>query len=201
MSRIGLIDLACKIEGFLTPQACDNLINFYEENSDKAGVECSTNTLTRQTEVSSFTCVTPDEGSIEDTSCKEIFTRCVDEWLKYLEQFNVVDTPELFALCSKVYSYRVLKYDVGQSIHPHTDVADHGYGALLRASCTVNLSDHSEYTGGEFNLLNDRYSIKLSKGDVLIFPASSFWVHSVSPVTSGVRYSLNGFLGPETTDD
>ena len=175
--------------------------NETEENAEKAGMECSTNTLTRQTEFSSFTSVTPEIGSLEDTSCKEIFTRCVNEWLTYLEKLNIVDTPELLSLCSKVHYYRVLKYDVGQSIHPHTDVANHGYGALLRASCTVNLSDKSEYTGGDFNLLNDRYKIQLSKGDVLIFPASSFWVHSVDPVTSGVRYSLNGFLGPEATVD
>ena len=197
VSGIGLIDLACKIEGFLSPQACKNLIDFYEDNSDQAARESSTNTMTRAVEESTFTCVRPRDGSLEDTSCKEIFTRCVDEWLTYLQQFNIVDTSELMSMCNTVHHYRILKYVTGSSIHPHTDTASWGYGALLRASCTVNLSDSSEYTGGDFNLLNDRYKIRLSRGDVLIFPASSFWVHSVDPVTSGVRYSLNGFLGPE----
>lgn len=34
----------------------------------------------------------------------------------------------------------------------------------------------------------------MEKGDALIFPANSFFVHEVTEVTKGSRYSVNSFL-------
>jgi predicted 2-oxoglutarate/Fe(II)-dependent dioxygenase YbiX len=83
--------------------------------------------------------------------------------------------------------YRLLKYETGAQIHPHTDHDPYTYG-----SCTFNLNDN--YSGGEFAWFRDRYRLKLGRGDGLIFPADFFWVHEVKPITEGVRYSTNSFL-------
>ena len=48
---------------------------------------------------------------------------------------------------------------------------------------------NSEYTGGEFIILEDDV-INLQKGDIVIFPSLFLYPHKVSPVTSGVRYSF-----------
>lgn len=72
-------------------------------------------------------------------------------------------------------------------------------GRDRKLSVTVQLSDPSEYEGGEFSFSEtetpDADSLKV-KGTVLVFP--SYLVHAVSPVTSGVRRSLVAwFEGPK----
>jgi PKHD-type hydroxylase len=63
-------------------------------------------------------------------------------------------------------------------------------------SCTVFLSEPSEYDGGELQVqdtLGSR-SVKLAAGDAILYPGSS--VHAVTPVTRGVR--LASFLWIES---
>ena len=71
-------------------------------------------------------------------------------------------------------------------------------GLDRKLSITVQLSDPSEYEGGDFNFSEvpnvDADKAK-AKGTVLVFP--SYLSHAVSPVTSGVRKSLVAwFEGP-----
>ena len=80
-----------------------------------------------------------------------------------------------------------MKYSLGAEIHPHSDHDPGTYGSI-----SFNLNDN--YEGGVFTFFNGNYSVELKKGDALIFPADYFWVHEVTPVTKGVRYSLNSFL-------
>ena len=85
------------------------------------------------------------------------------------------------------HSYRVLKYSEGESIHQHTDHSPGIYG-----SATLQLNDG--YTGGDFVFFKGRNTIRLEKGEAMIWPADYFWVHEVKPVISGSRYSMNTFL-------
>ena len=80
-----------------------------------------------------------------------------------------------------------MKYETGSEIHPHID-----YNLCTYGSITFNLNEN--YEGGEFKFFNGNYTVSLKKGDVLIFPASHFWIHEVTKVTKGTRYSLNSFL-------
>ena len=52
---------------------------------------------------------------------------------------------------------------------------------------SVQLTDRSEYTGGELLVLGRDICAK-SKGSVTIFP--SIFSHEVKPITSGTRWSL-----------
>lgn len=74
-------------------------------------------------------------------------------------------------------------------------------GLDRKLSVTVQLSDPSDYEGGEFSFSEtetpDVISSKI-KGTVLVFP--SYLVHAVSPVSSGLRRSLVAwFEGPKWT--
>lgn len=76
---------------------------------------------------------------------------------------------------------------------------DHGSGvsSLRRLSLSTQLSDPSEYVGGELQLKYNRDTITAPKtqGTVVAFP--SYMLHRVMPVTKGVRYSLvNWISGP-----
>lgn len=73
-----------------------------------------------------------------------------------------------------------------------------------KLSCTVQLSEPSDYTGGEFLLenLDGRYPFALEqkqmrkRGTGIFFP--SFINHSVQEVTQGKRYSITAwFEGPK----
>lgn len=66
-----------------------------------------------------------------------------------------------------------------------------------KLSVVMQLSDPSEYEGGELKLYNghEPITIKREKGLVVFFP--SYTLHEVTPVTSGERYSLVGWIhGP-----
>ena len=58
-----------------------------------------------------------------------------------------------------------------------------------KLSMTVQLSDPSEYTGGELQLHDGEVQTAVNnRGHVVIFP--SYVLHRVQPVTSGIRRSL-----------
>jgi PKHD-type hydroxylase len=91
----------------------------------------------------------------------------------------------------------------------HTDELDTPYGPLSPAhwvrlnrklSVTVHLSEPDAYSGGDLQL-KDRVGNPIAiegvreQGTVLVFPSNV--AHTVTPVTSGVRNSLAGWvLGP-----
>jgi len=103
------------------------------------------------------------------------------------------------------------KYKINQYYDWHCDSWKHPYnkprnhlqhGKIRKLSMTCQLTDGSEYTGGEleFDFRNyepnmrdeDKHRIQckeiLPKGSIIVFP-SHVW-HRVKPVTAGTRYSL-----------
>ena len=103
------------------------------------------------------------------------------------------------------------KYKLNQYYDWHTDPWEKPYkrkegdpdnGKVRKLSMTCQLTDGSEYTGGEleFDFRNydphmreeSKHLVQakeiLSKGSIIVFP--SFVWHRVKPVTKGVRYSL-----------
>lgn len=76
----------------------------------------------------------------------------------------------------------------------HLDGTGIGYadenGLVRKLSMVCLLNDKSEFEGGDFEMKigNDAYKIDLNKGDVVVFP--SYFLHRVSPVTKGTRYSV-----------
>ena len=65
-----------------------------------------------------------------------------------------------------------------------------------KISVTVQLSDSNEYEGGdlEFNI-GRKITAQREKGVAVIFP--SFYLHRVTPVTSGIRKSFVLWVGGE----
>ena len=84
------------------------------------------------------------------------------------------------------------RYGVGQHFGVHVDNAvrgDHLTGARIRTdlSVTLFLSEPDEYDGGEL-IVEDYYGshrVKLPAGHLVLYPATS--LHTVTPVTRGVR--------------
>jgi len=82
----------------------------------------------------------------------------------------------------------------------HHDVDwNNANGLDRKLSVTVQLSDPSDYEGGDFlfdETENPNSEIAKPKGTILVFP--SYLKHTVTPVTKGVRKSLVAwFCGPK----
>ena len=109
-------------------------------------------------------------------------------------------------------SCQFTKYKEGQYYDWHCDSWDKPYqrknktdpdnGKIRKLSMTCQLTDGSEYSGGELEFdfrqyepharEEDRHLRKateiLPKGSIIVFP--SFLWHRVKPITKGIRYSL-----------
>ncbi|HMI19481.1 MAG TPA: Fe2+-dependent dioxygenase [Sphingomonas sp.] len=93
------------------------------------------------------------------------------------------------ALPLKVYPPLFNAYGVGDGFGDHVDSAVRiraGSDFRVRSdlSATLFLSDAADYDGGEL-VAEGQAPIKLSAGDMVLYPASS--VHHVTPVTRGTR--------------
>lgn len=196
---MNLIDLAGLTKGLVSEEDCKTLIEYFESNSSHTYAEQTTNVLTNEVEACTYQALKVDTESPVHPMCVAYFEQALDSWLNYLHQYNMFSTQMLLAMCREIKSYRILKYEEGSYIPPHVDVGTgHLRQKLIRGSCTLNLSSHTEYEGGDFVFFNGAHTVALDRGDSLIFPADPCWVHSVSKVTKGCRYAVNAFLIPET---
>lgn len=84
---------------------------------------------------------------------------------------------------------QVVKYEIGDHYGWHTDWSPVN-NKKRKLSITVQLSDASEYEGGEVEILDGPESRVIDKaiGTATVFP--SWAVHRVRPITSGVRWAL-----------
>lgn len=92
-----------------------------------------------------------------------------------------------------VHTLRFNRYTDGMSYGRHTDNAlMNGHRSDL--SFTLFLSDPDTYDGGELTVegLDSEQTYKLPAGSALIYPSSS--LHSVEPVTRGIRWAAIGWL-------
>lgn len=91
---------------------------------------------------------------------------------------------------SRDHGYNLLRYETGQYIKSHVD----GTGTEARElSFSIGLND--EYTGGEFYFKDLNKTIRLNKGDIIMFPSNFMFPHEILTVTSGTRYSIITWLG------
>ena len=90
---------------------------------------------------------------------------------------------------------QILRYDVG--CHFQTWHSDAGRDAheRRRISMSVELSERSDYDGGELEIVPERVAClrTLPRGSAQLFPSRA--LHRVTPVTRGRRWSLVAWTG------
>lgn len=183
-----ITDLIYKVPNFLTDEECDSLISEYNKREDESGLEHCQDANTGIDTYSSFNVIQLNKGTSSFDLVFKKTEEAINCYCDYLQSFNSFHMP-LIREASMRYShtFRLMKYEVGSKIHPHTDHDPFVYGSI-----TFNLNE--DYTGGIFSFFNGKHEVDLKKGDMMIWPADYFWVHEVKPIESGVRYSTNGFL-------
>ena len=181
-------DQILRIPNMISDEDCDKLIREYEARNSEAKTEKCLHANTGLDTTSTYLKV--DLKPISYTY-NLIFNKTeymINQWMEKLQQYNSFHLPSLrtvYLKCS--HKYRLMKYQPGGWIHPHIDG-----NPFIYASCTFQLND--EFTGGEFWFWNGKYKIRLNKGDGLIFPSGPFWVHEVTNIETGSRYSVNSFI-------
>jgi hypothetical protein len=85
--------------------------------------------------------------------------------------------------------FTILKYGIGQKFINHID--DHP-DFHRRVSTVYYLND--DYEGGEINFPRFGVSYKPAANELLVFPSTYVYNHSVSPVISGTRYAIVSWI-------
>lgn len=110
------------------------------------------------------------------------FVECVKNYLT-----NVV--PRTFSL-QALTQIRFNKYEVGANMKMHHDhihtIFDGEKKGVPILSVLALLND--DFEGGDF-LMFDGKKIKLTVGDVIVFPSNFLYPHAVTTITKGTRYS------------
>ena len=186
--NINLTDLIYHIPAFLTPKQCKQLIDEREKRDGESMTEHCYEASTGIDTQSTFEQVVLLPNTPTFNLVHRSMEALINQYHDYLDAFNCFSVRYRDALLYP-HMYRLMRYKKGQKLHAHTDNS-----LYVAGSCTFNLND--EYEGGEFKFFRGKHKVKLGRGDVMIFPADYFWVHEVSPITQGVRYSVNTFLQP-----
>ena len=186
--NINLTDLIYHIPAFLTQDQCKQLIDEREKRDSESITEHCYEASTGIDTHSTFEQIVLRPGTLSFALIHKSIEDIINQYHDYLDTFNSFSVRYRDALLYP-HMYRLMRYKKGQKLHAHTDNS-----LYVAGSCTFNLND--EYEGGEFKFFRGKHKVKLGRGDVMIFPADYFWVHEVTPITKGVRYSVNTFLQP-----
>jgi hypothetical protein len=101
------------------------------------------------------------------------------------EQFCAVNNP----LIDFIEPYEIKSYVEGDVFGPHSDILINTERGLERKmNLIIQLSDEKEYDGGDLLIGANRCSRKQGTG--IFFP--SHYIHSVTEITRGTRFSLVG---------
>lgn len=184
---MNLENLIYVIKNAITVEECESYITEFKRRKVSAVYESSLNAVSGKHEKSTFKVVEIAEQSPNYNNIVKIMNHGLGKWIKYLETFDSFNTEFYRRNLSFPHKIRILEYAEGSAIHPHTDC-----DLFEHASVVINLNN--QYKGGSFCFFNKKICIDLDIGDMLIFPADPFWVHEVTPVTEGCRYSINSFI-------
>lgn len=184
---ISLQDLIYREKNFLSKEECDTFINFFESRKITSYSENSYNVRENKQFSSNFRVI----EVFEDNPCYVLaidkINLGLEKWLLHLDRLKIFPTYLMKQNLLFPHKVRILKYLTNQSIHLHSDWDD-----FHHASIVFNLNDN--YEGGDFCFFNQGYKCKLDMGEVMIFPAEHYWLHEVTPITKGIRYSVNSFI-------
>jgi hypothetical protein len=135
----------------------------------------------------------PYKGKIEDTlSDSDSETFFINLNNLFFKNFDPIEKDYIttYKIGSDWHStYGILKYGPGQQFTDHID--DNPF-YHRRISTIYYLNDN--YTGGEINFPRFNITFKPKANQMLIFPSTYVYNHSVSPVIDGTRYAVVSWL-------
>lgn len=160
--------------------------------------------------------INPDQGVVKrvrETNLKRISLDKTSNWLfkKIIQCINETNANNYNYLLKFVEDLQFSEYKSKTRgfYSKHTDCSNRfemrNFVDIRKLSFSIQLSDKSDYEGGELKFYTEKKSIytneeityiaEKTKGTIIFFP--SHILHEVTPVTEGVRYSLVSWVqGP-----
>ena len=175
------------IADVFTPEQCKKLIDEFEIEKERSEGERCAHAITGVDTQSTFKRIELKPYTETFDMVHNATKTMVRKWVDYLTSLNCLHVPIIAQNLNFAHMYRLMCYEKGGWIHPHTD-----WDNFCHASCTISLNDNFE--GGQFSFFNGKYDVDLKPGQAMIFPANAYWVHEVKEVTKGKRYSTNCFI-------
>ncbi len=183
---INLKDFILTVDDLLTDEECDFITGEFGKNGVyKESCFESNSSEVRESTVD-ITSLVPNTEAFD--LVHNATNHLIYEYSQYLEKLDFVWVEGMMSGMTHSHNYRLMKYSESQSIHDHVDKSPVTFG-----SATLSLND--EYEGGQFRFFKGKHKIRTKKRQGMIFPAENYFVHGVEPITRGIRWSVNSFLG------
>jgi predicted 2-oxoglutarate/Fe(II)-dependent dioxygenase YbiX len=148
------------------------------------------NTKTRDTQSIGVSYLGENKDISSVTNMSELFSINLNNI--FFENFDPIEKDYMssYGIFSEWHdSYGILKYGKGQQFTNHID--DHP-SYHRRVSTVYYLNEN--YTGGEINFPRFNITFKPKANQMIVFPSTYVYNHSVSPVTEGERYAVVSWL-------
>jgi len=178
----------------------ENLYKDIEEGMDSAkftwtaaGVKENQDAMVNKKTRDTSTFGIPYKGKIEDfltESLDEAFLTNLNNL--FFEHFDPIEKDYMatYGIFSQWHDiYGILKYGEGQQFTNHID--DHP-SYHRRISTVYYLNDN--YTGGEINFPRFGVTLKPKANQMIVFPSTYVYNHSVNPVIEGERYAVVSWM-------
>lgn len=160
-------------KGFLTDDECDEIIRLGLSIQEEEGVAGY-----------------PDvRGTDRSSKLHWIYPDEKYKWIydKMDTAVQAANTAYKFDLVGFFSGIQFTKYQVGDYYDWHLDIGGGGYSSR-KLSLTVQLTDPSEYEGGDLEFMFSKGFQSKERGSITVFP--SYLPHRVTPVTRGTRMCL-----------
>ena len=185
---INLKDFIFTVDDLLTDGECDFIIEEFGKNTVyKESCFESNSTEIRYSTVD-ITSLVPNTEAFDLVHNKT--DHLIYEYSQYLKELDFIWLEGMMCNFTYSHNYRLMKYSEGQSIHDHVDK-----NLVIFGSATLALNDG--YGGGLFRFFKGKHKVRTKKRQGYVWPAETYFVHGVEPVTEGVKWSVNSFLGHE----
>jgi len=178
----------------------ENLYKDIEEGMASAGfawnaaaVKESTDPMVNKKTRDTSTFGIPYKGKIEDVAVQSLGDAFLNNLNNlFFENFDPIerDYIETYGIFTEWHdTYGILKYGEGQQFTNHID--DHP--TYHRRISTVYYLNEN-YTGGEINFPRFGVTLKPKANQMIVFPSTYVYNHSVSPVIEGERYAVVSWM-------
>lgn len=127
----------------------------------------------------------PTSSELLMKACWEVVRKYVADDMKF----------EWFNSWQGFSGFKYIKYGEGDEMHKHCDHIHSLFEGQRRGVpiLTMIMLFNDDFVGGDFVMFDDE-KIDLEKGDILIFPSSFMFPHTVQKITSGSRYSAASWV-------
>ncbi len=173
---------ACWVEGYFNEDEVTQISNMYDAG-DKKGAEVTGNeALEPDFRKSTVAFVEPGEEEFQNIMLK--LAQLTTQINQQRYHFDLMGFYE---------SIQIAEYGKGDFFDWHADFGN-GSTSNRKLSLSVQLSDPEEYKGGNLQFMAHKKGVDAprTKGTVIIFP--SFVLHQVTPIISGKRRSMVGWV-------